>query len=91
MTKHYFRDRGWHWQFGWLRRSELDDEELGFCYEHPDGDLIYSTSDDHNIAMSLEKWYDPVADEEYLRLAKTTAPWSKLRRDWGLKCKLSQS
>mgnify|MGYP003349911914 CR=1 FL=1 len=31
----------WHWSVGMLRRPELD-EEYGFCYEMPDGDLVYT-------------------------------------------------
>ena len=44
---------GPHYTYGWLRRSELDSAEMGFCYEAPDGDLIYSTHEDHDEIMML--------------------------------------
>ena len=33
--------KGWHWEYGWLRRPELDEPGLGFAYEEPDGDIVY--------------------------------------------------
>jgi hypothetical protein len=32
---------GWHWSFGWLRRSEHD-EPNWYCYEKPDGEMWLS-------------------------------------------------
>ena len=34
---------GWHWTYGWLRRPEEDNED-GFAYEDPEGDMIYVQS-----------------------------------------------
>lgn len=33
--------QGWHDTFGWLRRRD-EDHPYGFCYEKPDGELLYS-------------------------------------------------
>lgn len=60
---------GPHWQFGWLRRFELDTDEDGFCYEHPDGDLIYSLAAEHEHIMMLHCCRDSLTGEKYVRLA----------------------
>lgn len=60
---------GPHWQFGWLRRMELDTDEDGFCYEHPDGDLIYSAAPNHEYMLMLHCCRDSVTGEKYVRLA----------------------
>jgi len=59
---------GWHWSFGWLRRPDMDDEGgyEGFCYEAPDGDMIYSQRADHKLICFLEQWRDRETDEVYL-------------------------
>ena len=44
---------GPHWTYGWLRRPELDTIEEGYCYEAPDGDLIFSTDPNHEEVMVL--------------------------------------
>ncbi len=33
--------KGWHWEYGWLRRPELDEADTGYAYEEPDGDIVY--------------------------------------------------
>lgn len=48
-----YQSTGPHWTYGWLRRTELDSAVEGFCYEAPDGDLIYSTHEDHEEIMML--------------------------------------
>lgn len=60
---------GWHWQFGWLRRPE-EDCEYGYCYEAPDGDLVYSSRMDHRIALYLDCREDTFTGEKYLCLNK---------------------
>lgn len=50
---------GWHWSYGWLRRSENDDHR-GFCYEKPDGVLVYTMRRDHRLICRLECRRDPV-------------------------------
>jgi hypothetical protein len=62
-------DGGWHWSFGWLRRPELDDEN-GYCYEEPDGDLVYSGRPCHKRAMYLDVRLDDSTGERYLCLAR---------------------
>ena len=48
-----YQSTGPHWSYGWLRRPELDAETEGYCYEAPDGDLIYSRQEDHIEVMTL--------------------------------------
>jgi len=62
-------DGGWHWTFGWLRRPEMDDEN-GYCYEEPDGDLVYSGRPCHKRAMYLDVRLDQGTGERYLCLAR---------------------
>lgn len=61
---------GWHWNYGFLRRKELDNSEgyRGFCYEYPDGDMIYTEREDHEWICFINEWYDPDKDEKYLTL-----------------------
>jgi hypothetical protein len=62
-----FIKSGWHWSFGWLRRSELD-EDGAYCYEDGDGDLIYSQRKDHHLICYLDCWKDRKTGEKYLTL-----------------------
>lgn len=55
---------GWHWSFGWLRRPEKDCA-YGFCYEEPEGDLIFSNRKDHQHIAFLDKWIDGETGEYY--------------------------
>lgn len=48
----------WHWQIGWLRRPEMDDEN-GYCYEEPDGDLVYTRDNRHKKVVRLVVWRQP--------------------------------
>ena len=61
---------GWHWEFGFLRRSELDDKEgyRGFCYEYPDGDMIYTERADHASICFINEWTDDETGERFLTL-----------------------
>lgn len=61
---------GWHWNFGFLRRPERDNEEgyRGFCYEAPDGDMIYTERSDHETICFLNEWLDGDTGEKYLTL-----------------------
>lgn len=49
---------GWHDTFGWLRRKEKD-RPFSFCYEKPDGHLVYTGDPMHRdrayIALMLDK------------------------------------
>ena len=56
---------GFHWSFGWLRRSELDDDN-GYCYEECDGDLLYTSRPDHKTMCHLDCFRDSVTGEKYL-------------------------
>lgn len=55
---------GFHWSFGWQRRFALDTAE-GFCYEHPDGSLIFSRDPRHRICAHLTHWHDAETGESY--------------------------
>ena len=48
-----YQSTGPHWTYGWLRRTELDTTGDGYCYEAPDGELIYSRQEDHEEVMIL--------------------------------------
>ena len=56
MTKRYL-NTGWHWEYGWLRRPELDGQH-GYCYEEPDGDLVFTPATRHRKACRLSAWDD---------------------------------
>jgi hypothetical protein len=56
---------GFHHTFGWLRRPELDNRD-GYCYEAPDGDLIYSAMFHHDKGMVLYELIDAETGEHYL-------------------------
>jgi len=60
---------GWHWSFGWLRRSELDQGDM-YCYEEPDGDLILSAHPAHKIAIYLDCRLDARTGQAYTCLAR---------------------
>lgn len=55
---------GWHWSFGWLRRPEKDCN-YGFCYEEPEGDLIFTNREDHKHIAFMDKWQDGETGEYY--------------------------
>jgi hypothetical protein len=60
---------GWHYTFGWLRRPELDEENGGFCYEEPDGDIVISSDPRHLNAMYLDCRWDDDIKETYTALS----------------------
>jgi hypothetical protein len=54
-----YQSTGPHWTYGWLRRPELDTAVDGYCYEAPDGELVYSQQHDHEEVMTLFEVIDP--------------------------------
>lgn len=64
---------GFHYTFGWLRRPELDDEN-GFCYEQPDGDLVYTKDAHRGKAALLNCWEDVYTQERYLAFSGVPRP-----------------
>ena len=56
---------GWHWTFGWLRRPELDEDEIGYCYEDGDGTLYFTAKRAHKKALLLDCW-ETEEGERYL-------------------------
>ena len=69
IDRHRYVTSGWHWQFGWLRRPEKDDE-YGYCYEEPDGDLLYFQRRSTKVAAFLDVMRDENTGEKYLCLSK---------------------
>ena len=63
----------------WLRRPELDNED-GYCYEEPDGNLVFSPLLRHRKALSLSCWYDVEIGENYLVLNHAPCKASKYAR-----------
>lgn len=60
---------GWHYTYGWLRRPEMDCEH-GYCYEEPDGDLVFSSDPRHKSDAFLNCWQDKKTGECYLTFSK---------------------
>ena len=69
---------GWHWEFGWLRRKDLDDAH-GYCYEEPDGDLVYFADRINSNMVYLDERLDPVTGEAYLCLGDPCPPLEKVQ------------
>ena len=53
-----YQSTGPHWTYGWLRRPELDNVTEGYCYEAPNGDLVFSRQEDHIEVMTLFELID---------------------------------
>lgn len=60
---------GPHWQYGWLRRPELD-EPIGYAYEEPDGDIVFIQTKTAMKWVRLRCMKDSVTGERYLCLYK---------------------
>lgn len=76
MTSDKLISTGWHWQYGWMRRPELDDAN-GYCYEEPDGNLVFTPSLRHRRALRLSCWFDAELQENYLVLSHVPCKASK--------------
>ena len=59
---------GPHWQYGWLRRPELDETGLGYAYEEPDGDIVYINAAHAKKWVRLRCCVDTQTGEKYLCL-----------------------
>lgn len=79
MTSDKLLSTGWHWQYGWMRRPELDDVN-GYCYEEPDGNLVFTPSLRHRKALRLSCWFDAELEEPYLVLSHVPCKASKYAR-----------
>ena len=79
MTTHTLVSTGWHWQYGWLRRPDLDDAN-GYCYEEPDGDLVYTQSLRHRKALRLACWREEDTGETYLAMCHAPCKTHRLAR-----------
>lgn len=45
---------GWHWEYGWLRRPELDaSDPVRYAYERPDGAIAYTSLPEHREMAHL--------------------------------------
>jgi len=69
---------GWHHTYGWLRRPEMDCE-YGYCYEEPDGDLVFTDDARHVRYAFLNCWRDKSTGECYLAFSKVPTPPPRLR------------
>lgn len=58
---------GPHWQYGWLRRPELD-EPIGYAYEEPDGDIVFIQRKSAMKWVRLRCMKDSITGEKYLCL-----------------------
>jgi len=58
---------GYHDTYGWLRRPEKD-KTFAFAYEHPNGQLIYSSNPQHQKRARLWHLEDINSGEEYLTM-----------------------
>ena len=67
---------GWHNSYGWLRRKEYD-AGGAYCYEHPDGDLIYTKDRRHINRAYLQCNIDSETGEKYLIFALCAVPRAK--------------
>ena len=79
MTDDTLISSGWHWQYGWMRRPELDDNN-GYCYEEPDGNLVFTPLLRHRKAMRLACWFDHELQENYLVISHVPCAASKYAR-----------
>jgi hypothetical protein len=66
----------WHWSVGMLRRPELDVGH-SYCYEMPDGDLVYTVEPRFERAMRVAVWRSAEDGERYVTLAYAPAPKHK--------------
>lgn len=62
---------GWHWSYGWLRCPD-EDNDTGYCYEEPDGDMVFTPRKDHQVACYLECRIDRKTGEKYLCFSRDT-------------------
>lgn len=60
---------GWHWSYGWLRRDDLDDHR-GFCYEKPNGEMVFSLRRDHRLLCRLECRIDRTTGKTDIQMSK---------------------
>lgn len=70
---------GWHWEFGWLRRPDMDDHH-GYCYEEPDGDLVFFGDKGSRIMVYLDQRVDRKTGDNYLCMHPTDPPVTAVRR-----------
>ena len=76
MTEDLLVSEGWHWSFGWLRRPELDTmtpngdplDEEHYCYETPEGDLVFSPFKHHKKKLRLGLYVETDTGERYVAM-----------------------
>jgi len=56
------------------------DDANGYCYEEPDGDLVYTQSLRHRKAMRLTCWVDAITGEKYLAISHVPCRAHKLAK-----------
>ena len=76
MAEDILVSEGWHWSFGWLRRPELDTmepdgeflDEQHYCYEMPDGELVFTPFEHHKEKMRLGIYVEADSGERYITM-----------------------
>jgi hypothetical protein len=58
---------GYHHTYGWLRRPDKD-KGFGFAYEHPNGQMVFSSNPQHRKRARMWHLRDIDTGEEYLTL-----------------------
>jgi hypothetical protein len=61
---------GWHYNYGWLRRPELDNNGW-YCYEDGDGDLYLTDYPNFKKRLKLDCRLDSETGEKYLCFTKS--------------------
>lgn len=59
---------GWHWTYGWTRRSEMDVGYSGYVYEDGDGNLMVFKDKIYKDGVYLQCCKDKESGEPYLRV-----------------------
>jgi hypothetical protein len=70
---------GWHWSFGWLRRPEMDENNM-YCYEEPDGYIIFVRKSEHRVQLYLDCRRDEEIGENYTCIASVPRKAAYRRR-----------
>lgn len=72
-----FVSEGWHWTYGILRRPDQD-QPYGYCYEMPDGDLVYTPRVHHHKQAHFTCLQDGKTNEKYLTLLPSGTDWNSV-------------
>lgn len=69
---------GMHYSFGWMRHPEKD-EPGSYCYEKPDGSLLYTTRRDHSVFAYVHQCVDEWSGETlFIMDSEPTSKWARI-------------